>query len=45
MSHHHEVYDQLVQALDNADGTFTGAFDGLRTVETIEKIYKAISQQ
>jgi predicted dehydrogenase len=45
MSHHHDVYDQLVQALDNTDGTFTGAFDGLRTVETIEKIYKAISQQ
>jgi predicted dehydrogenase len=43
MSHHKEVYDQLIQVLDNNDQSFTGAYDGLKTVETIEKIYKAIS--
>lgn len=43
MSHHREVYDQLLQALDGDNKSFTGAYEGLKTVETIEKIYKAIS--
>lgn len=43
MSHHKEVYDHLIRVLDEADQSFTGAYDGLKTVETIEKIYKAIS--
>ena len=43
MSHHEEVYDHLLQVLDNNNQTFTGAYDGLKTVETVEKIYKAIS--
>lgn len=43
MSHHKEVYDQLIQVLDNNEQSFTGAYDGLKTVETIEKIYNAIS--
>lgn len=43
MSHHREVYDHLLQVLNNNDKMFTGAYDGLKTVETIEKIYKAIS--
>ncbi|NTS41259.1 Gfo/Idh/MocA family oxidoreductase [Flavisolibacter sp. BT320] len=42
MSHHKEVYDHLLQVLDKNEKDFTGAFDGLKTVETIEKIYKAI---
>ncbi|HEV7334266.1 MAG TPA: Gfo/Idh/MocA family oxidoreductase [Flavisolibacter sp.] len=43
MSHHKEVYDHLLQVLDNNEQTFTGAYEGLKTVEAIEKIYKAIS--
>lgn len=43
MSHHREVYDQLVQVLSSEEKRFTGAYEGLKTVETIEKIYKAIS--
>lgn len=42
MSHHKEVYDQLLHVLDNNGTGFTGGYDGLKTVETIEKIYKAI---
>jgi predicted dehydrogenase len=43
MSNHTEVYDHLVPALENKDNDFANAFDGLRTVEAIEKIYKAIT--
>jgi predicted dehydrogenase len=43
MSNHTEVYDHLVLALENKDNDFANAFDGLRTVEAIEKIYKAIT--
>lgn len=43
MSHHKEVYDQLMQALDNSETTFIGGYEGLKTVATIEKIYKALA--
>lgn len=43
MSHHREVYDQLVAVLLSGDNTFIGGYEGLKTVETIETIYKAIS--
>jgi predicted dehydrogenase len=43
MSHHREVYNQLLEVLSGQYQNFTGAFDGLKTVETIEKIYNAIS--
>jgi predicted dehydrogenase len=42
MSNHTEVYDQLIRALENEED-FVNAYDGLNTVETIEKIYKAVS--
>ena len=42
MSHHAEVYEQLIQALDNKAPHVANAFDGLKTVEAIEKIYKAV---
>lgn len=44
MSHHNEVYDHLLKALNEDDKTFIGAYEGLKTVETIEKIYKAIAE-
>jgi UDP-N-acetyl-2-amino-2-deoxyglucuronate dehydrogenase len=45
MSHHKEVYDALLRALTNGSHDFTNAFDGLKTVEAIEKIYKAVWPQ
>lgn len=42
MSHHAEMYDQLVVALQSGNNAFIGAYEGLKTVEAIEKIYKAI---
>jgi len=43
MSHHKEVYQSLVQAVENKTERNSNAFDGLKTVEIIEKIYKAVS--
>ncbi|HEY6503081.1 MAG TPA: Gfo/Idh/MocA family oxidoreductase [Chitinophagaceae bacterium] len=45
MSNHDKVYDNLVKALVNDDHPFTSAADGLKTVETIERIYKSVSLQ
>jgi UDP-N-acetyl-2-amino-2-deoxyglucuronate dehydrogenase len=45
MSHHKEIYEALVLALTNGNHDFTNAFDGLKTVEAIEKIYKAVWPQ
>lgn len=42
MSNHGEVYNHLLEALDKGDKSFANAFDGLKTVEAIEKIYKAV---
>lgn len=44
MSNHDEVYDHLLRVLENDDNSFTGAIDGLKTVEAIEKIYKAVEE-
>ena len=38
------VYDQLLPVFDHQPTTLTGTFEALKTVETIEKIYKATSQ-
>ncbi len=43
MSNHQEVYEQLIKALTDKEQPFTNAFDGLKTVEAIEKIYKAVT--
>jgi UDP-N-acetyl-2-amino-2-deoxyglucuronate dehydrogenase len=43
MSNHDKVYENLVLALENENHPFTNAFDGLKTVELIERIYKKIS--
>lgn len=42
MSNHTEVYRHLLKALKGEDKSFANAFDGLKTVEAIEKIYKAM---
>lgn len=43
MSNHKEVYENLIESLNNDRHPFTNAFDGLRTVEAIEQIYKAVN--
>lgn len=43
MSNHDKVYENLVKALDNEHHPFTHAEDGLKTVETIERIYNSVS--
>ena len=43
MSNHEEVYEHLVESLEMPSTSFANAYDGLKTVEAIEKIYKAVS--
>lgn len=41
MSNHDKVYDNLIEVLKNNAPITTSSFEGLKTVEIIEKIYKA----
>ena len=41
MSNHDKVYDNLIEVLKNGASISTNSFEGLKTVEIIEKIYKA----
>ncbi|MEP7278872.1 MAG: Gfo/Idh/MocA family oxidoreductase [Bacteroidota bacterium] len=41
MSNHDKVYDNVIDVLQNNGSITTSAFEGLKTVEIIEKIYKA----
>jgi predicted dehydrogenase len=41
MSNHDKVYDNLIEVLRNGASISTNSFEGLKTVEIIEKIYKA----
>jgi UDP-N-acetyl-2-amino-2-deoxyglucuronate dehydrogenase len=43
MSNHEEVYEHLLESLEQPSTSFANAYDGLKTVEAIEKIYKAVS--
>jgi predicted dehydrogenase len=40
MSNHDKVYQNLVDVLLHGGSTYANAYDGLKTVEIIEKIYK-----
>ena len=40
MSNHDKVYENLIEALDGRAEIATNGFEGLKTVEIIEKIYK-----
>ncbi len=44
MSNHDKVYDNLIEVLKYNSSFSTSAFDGLKTVEIIEKIYKAATR-
>lgn len=41
MSNHDKVYDNLIEVLQNNAAISTSSFEGLKTVEIIEKIYRA----
>jgi UDP-N-acetyl-2-amino-2-deoxyglucuronate dehydrogenase len=41
MSNHDKVYDNLIEVLTNNGSISASLFDGLKTVEIIEKIYKS----
>lgn len=41
MSNHDKVYDNLIEVLNNNATITTSSFEGLKTVEIIEKIYKS----
>ncbi|MDP4262089.1 MAG: Gfo/Idh/MocA family oxidoreductase [Bacteroidota bacterium] len=43
MSNHDKIYDNLVKALNDDNYPFANAADGLKTVETIERIYNSVS--
>jgi len=43
MSNHDQVYENLLIALGNNSHPFSSAYDGLKTIEAIEKIYNSIS--
>jgi hypothetical protein len=42
MSNHDKIYENMMLALKDDSHPFSYAFDGLKTVETIEKIYQTI---
>ena len=41
MSNHDKVYDNLIDVLTNNASITTSSFEGMKTVEIIEKIYKS----
>lgn len=41
MSNHDKVYDNLIEVLENQGAISTSSYEGLKTVEIIEKIYAA----
>jgi UDP-N-acetyl-2-amino-2-deoxyglucuronate dehydrogenase len=43
MSNHDKIYENLVRALQDDAHPFTHAAEGLKTVETIERIYNSVS--
>lgn len=43
MSNHEKIYENLVKALGDENHPFVNAWDGLKTVEAIERIYQSVS--
>ena len=44
MSNHDKVYENLLKAIDDADTQFASAYEGMKTVEIIERILEAASK-
>ena len=45
MSNHHHVYQDLLKALNNKDNNMVEAIEAVKTIEIIEKIYKAAAKE
>ena len=46
MSNHEKVYEHIIKTLqDDYTATTTNSFEALKTVEIIERIYKAAAKQ
>lgn len=45
MSNHDKVYDNLIQVMQNDGAISTTNYEGLKTVEIIEKIYQSVSSR
>lgn len=43
MSNHDKIYENLVDVLNNGSAISTSSFEGLKTVEIIDKIYQSVS--
>ena len=43
MSNHDKVYENLIKTMQDEDHPFSNAYDGLKTVEVIERIYNSVS--
>lgn len=43
MSNHDKIYDNLVDVLTNNAAISTSSFEGLKTVEIIDKIYRSVN--
>ena len=41
MSNHDKIYENLIDVLQNNGSISTNAFEGLKTVEIIDKIYRS----
>jgi UDP-N-acetyl-2-amino-2-deoxyglucuronate dehydrogenase len=44
MSNHDKIYENLIDVLENGASISTSAFEGLKTVEIIDKIYQSAEQ-
>ncbi len=44
MSNHNKVYDNVIDVLQNDAPVMTSSFDGMKTVEIIQKIYNAVKR-
>ncbi len=44
MSNHDKIYENLIDVLENGASISTSAFEGLKTVEIIDKIYQSAKQ-
>ena len=42
MSNHDKIYENLVNVMQKGDSISANAFEGLKTVEIIDKIYSSI---
>ena len=45
MSNHDKIYQNVVQVINHNASITTNMFEGLKTVEIIEKVYKDINEK